>query len=493
MGALDKALKFALSSRNDDGSWDGPIHPTLFQSALVAYAFKPFSSHKSWFDRAYGFVENYPVFKPIDNSFAKRYFLQHEWLFHEGARALLVEDKNRSKKIARVIKNFIKKKGNEKMVRKILILAVLFIQEGFLKWGDLPDSLIEKIKLVPIFSTELEKMPWRFVSYAAISAKYFYDKGDYEKTIFLVKKILKYLSSNGSWNEYPFITAFIASILNRLNVFIPDTEYYLVSRQFDSGGFAPISAVLWDTVFATNVLKKIKGASSFLGKSYSFLLSNRLPNNFWGWDVNGNMDFDTTSMAIHVLPYASVKKQRKFLVLNQKSDGSWGTWTKDDDSSVDVTAHCLTALGKNFSKSRLKAIEFLLNSNEHGAWFPSWYTNIYYGISQVVEALHANGFDSFEDSVSFIEKNQNKDGGWGELPGFESSAIATAHAVSSLIEMNEFDKAGEGVEWLKSNQLENGTWKKSRFAIGPYPLIYSDSTVIHFSVLTSLLKFYQYT
>ena len=485
--AFKKALDFALFMQKPEGYWDGPISPTLFQSGLVAYAFKH-SKEKEWYNRLYNYVENYPVFKKIKNKYAERYLLHYEWIFHEGVRALVIEDEIKARKIAKLIKTILGKEGKEKIARKFLILAVLFVQEGYLSWSDFPDAFLEKIKFFSK-SDVFKEMPWRYVTYAAIAARYFYDKEEYDETIKLVKKIIKYKSDNGSWNEYPFITAFIAAVLNKMGVVVPEVEDYFIDRQFVSGGFSPISAKIWDTVYAINVLKGIRGFRAQLNKSYNFLLRNRLPGGLWGWDVGGNMDFDTTSMAIHVLPYASVKKQRNFLVLNQKEDGSWGTWTKNDDSSIDVTAHCLIALGKSFPENKLKAIEFLLNSNERGAWFPFWYTNVYYGISQVIEALQVNGFNSFEDSISFIEKNQNKDGGWGELPGFESSAVATSHAVFSLIKMNELDKAKEGIDWLLRNQNNLGTWNESKFAVGPYPLMHSDFNIMHFS---SLLCFHHF-
>jgi|GEM_PF-4674974 len=486
--SFKRAVNFALSSQNADGCWDGPIFPTLFQSALVAYAFEHLEE-KDWYKKLFSYVENYPVFKKTKNKYAERYLLHYEWIFHEGVRALVIKDEGKSIKIAGEIKKVLNKEGGEKIARKFLLLAVLFIQEGFLSWSDLPDKMLEKIKFLPSFTSELEKMPWRFVSYAVVSARYFYDEGEFDKAVFLIRKIIKYKSDNGSWNEYPFVTALVAAILNKMNVFIPDIESYFVSRQFDSGGIAPISAKIWDTAYAINSFRKIKGFNSYVSRGYSFLLRHRLPNGFWGWDVGGNMDFDTLSMVIKVLPYSSVKKLSSFLVANQKEEGGWGTWIKNDDSSVDVTAHCLSALGNNFDKSRELAVDYLIENNEKGAWFPSWYINVYYGISQSLDALMQNGLKEFPDSIKFIEKNQGKDGGWGELPGFKSSAVATSHAVLSLLKLGEVDKAREGVEWLVRNQTDEGTWAESLFAIGPYPINYSDFSIIHFSSLSAIHKF----
>lgn len=488
-GTIKKSLKYAINSQKPGGYWDGPISPTLFQSGLVAYAFKH-SEEEEWYKKLYNYVEDYPVFKKTKNKYAEKYLLHYEWIFHEGVRALVLKDENKARKISMLIKRILRKEDKEKIARKFLLLAVLFIQEGYLSWSDLPAGVLEKIKFFSK-STYLEKMPWRYVTYAVIAARYFYDKEDYNEAINLVKKVIKYKSENGSWNEYPFITAFIAAVLNKMEVVIPEIENYFVNRQFVSGGFAPISAKIWDTVYALNVLKEIKGLNPYVSKGYRFLLRNRLPNGLWGWDVGGNMDFDTLSMVVAVLPYSNVKKLRTFLVANQKEDGSWGTWDKDDDSSIDVTAHCLNALGKGFNKNREKAVDFLLRKEEKGAWFPHWYTNVYYGISQVIEALKLNNANFFEESISFIEKNQNKDGGWGELPGFESSAVATSHAVLSLLELDEINKAKRGIEWLVENQNDLGTWNESKFAVGPYPLMHSDFSIIHSSSLCGIYKFIQ--
>ncbi len=123
----------------------------------------------------------------------------------------------------------------------------------------------------------------------------------------------------------------------------------------------------------------------------------------------------------------------------QSREGAWGAFDADntrslvrelpfldfgeviDEPSADVTAHALemlASLGRARDPEALAAVRWLIDRQEPGgSWWGRWGVNHIYGTGAVVPALIAAGVTPSEPcirrAVSWLERHQNEDGGWG--------------------------------------------------------------------------------
>lgn len=78
------------------------------------------------------------------------------------------------------------------------------------------------------------------------------------------------------------------------------------------------------------------------------------------------------------------------------------------------------------------------------------------------EDENAAGDLSIATATKALIELQQESGGWGQLPGAEADAYATATVLSALIEVGEMTLADpvvvRGVEWLLKQQQSDGTW-----------------------------------
>jgi Prenyltransferase and squalene oxidase repeat len=85
-----------------------------------------------------------------------------------------------------------------------------------------------------------------------------------------------------------------------------------------------------------------------------------------------------------------------------------------------------------------------------------------------VIALRAAGAGGFNQSISWLAKVQNGDGGWGDLPGSPSTADGTGAAMQAI---PSSDAAGRGLGYLRKAQRPNGG-----FPLGSSGSVNSQST-----------------
>jgi squalene-hopene/tetraprenyl-beta-curcumene cyclase len=190
----------------------------------------------------------------------------------------------------------------------------------------------------------------------------------------------------------------------------------------------------------------------------------------------------------------------------QSSDGGWGAFDADncrslmrevpfcdfgeviDPPSADVTAHAvevLVAAGRGRETSAQRGLRWLLDNQEaDGSWFGRWGVNHVYGTGAVVPALIAAGVDPgaepIRGAVSWLERHQNADGGWGEDPRSyddpewigrgASTASQTAWSLLALHAAGESSAAVDrGIGWLVSAQLPEGTWDEPQYTGTGFP------------------------
>ena len=196
----------------------------------------------------------------------------------------------------------------------------------------------------------------------------------------------------------------------------------------------------------------------------------------WAWtDLSGGVpDVDDTSgalIALRLLCSSSdadlpeiknaAARGGEWLLNLQNRDGGFPTFCRGwgrlpfDRSSPDLTAHAIQAIRiwaeKTVSRDRAgksiaAALDYLKQSrNPDGSWTPLWFGNEQadsaenrtYGTAQVVKSLvpwehQERGSELIQSGTAWLMSAQNPDGGWGGMPGVQSSIEETALAVSAL-------------------------------------------------------------
>jgi squalene-hopene/tetraprenyl-beta-curcumene cyclase len=192
----------------------------------------------------------------------------------------------------------------------------------------------------------------------------------------------------------------------------------------------------------------------------------------------------------------AIDRGARWLEGMRSSDGGWGAFDVDncrtlirdlpfcdfgeviDPPSADVTAHIvemLGLLGRKADPLTQGGVRWLLENQEPGgSWFGRWGVNHVYGTGAAVPALVAAGVPqthtAIRRAVTWLERHQNADGGWGEdcrsyddpawIGRGESTPSQTAWALLALEAAGERDSeaARRGVAWLVANQREDGGW-----------------------------------
>jgi squalene-hopene/tetraprenyl-beta-curcumene cyclase len=202
----------------------------------------------------------------------------------------------------------------------------------------------------------------------------------------------------------------------------------------------------------------------------------------------------------------AIDRGARWLVGMQSSDGGWGAFDADncrsvvrdipfcdfgeviDPPSADVTAHSLemlAALGQAAGEPARRGTAWLLDNQEPaGSWFGRWGVNHVYGTGAVIPALIAGGIaadhGAIRRAVSWLERHQNEDGGWGEdalsyddpawIGHGPSTASQTAWALLALHAAGErSDAVRRGVRWLVQTQRPDGTWDEPQYTGTGFP------------------------
>jgi squalene-hopene/tetraprenyl-beta-curcumene cyclase len=160
-----------------------------------------------------------------------------------------------------------------------------------------------------------------------------------------------------------------------------------------------------------------------------------------------------------------------------------------DPPSADVTAHAVEMLAAepDADPGRLReAVAWLRAEQEpEGSWFGRWGANHVYGTGAAVPALAAVGVGPDDPSVAravtWLERHQNDDGGWGEdLRSYDdpeatgrgtSTASQTAWALLALLAAGGRDRepVRRGIGFLVDTQRPDGTWDEDLFTGTGFP------------------------
>lgn len=313
---------------------------------------------------------------------------------------------------------------------------------------------------------------------------------------------------NGGFLEAAPLTAFVLMSLvkaGKKEIDVCTKAERFLQNSIRSDGSWPIDTSLttWVTTLAVNSFSN----EGFNKIDYSekekikFWLMNQQHRNIhpftksdpggWAWidSQGGAPDGDDTSGALLALKRLQEKNksnvEEAILGLNwlmgiQNNDGGMPTFCKGwgklpfDASCPDITAHALRAFiswkdlvdsncSVKIDKSIKKALIYLKNTQrDDGSWLPLWFgnerdinhLNPVYGTSQVllglkkIDIIDFSGLDKMiEKGVSFLQKSQNNDGGWGGNKNISSSIEETSLAIRAL-SAEEIQEIQKGVNYL---------------------------------------------
>ncbi|MGH9465133.1 MAG: squalene--hopene cyclase, partial [Thermoanaerobaculia bacterium] len=201
----------------------------------------------------------------------------------------------------------------------------------------------------------------------------------------------------------------------------------------------------------------------------------------------------------------------RWLLAMQSGSGGWASFDKDcdrqvlthipfadhnamiDPPTVDVTARVLEALacaGVDPSAPAIRrAVDFVLGQQEaDGSWYGRWGCNYLYGTWLALVGLERVGEDTRRSAWGarargWLERCQNGDGGWGELPASysdrrrkgegPSTASQTAWAVLGLLAAGDRSGAVErGVRHLLAGQRADGAWQDEFWTGTGFPEVF---------------------
>src|SRR5215813_4533569 len=299
----------------------------------------------------------------------------------------------------------------------------------------------------------------------------------------------------------------------------------LAAEDGDSVHYQPCPSPVWDTALAVNAMieSDVPPDHPALRRAAEWMIECQVlvPGDWQvkrphvkpgGWAFQYRNDFypdlDDTAMVVMALEKVSgldgdTTRVAKELGLGwflgmQGSDGGWASFDADnnrlylnhipfadhgallDPSTEDLTGRGLELLGtlgyrKDFEPAQ-RAIDFLRHAQRHdGPWYGRWGVNYIYGTWSVLRGLAAIGEDLRHEyvqrAVRWLERHQNKDGGWGETcESYEDSEFAgvgqsmpsqTAWALLGLFAAGRTSGPAvvRGVEYLLRTQRDDGSWE----------------------------------
>ena len=293
----------------------------------------------------------------------------------------------------------------------------------------------------------------------------------------------------------------------------------------DALHYQPCPSPVWDTALAINALVEsgLPPEHPTLRRAAEWLIDRQIlvPGDWQkkrphvqpgGWAFQHRNDFypdlDDTAMVLMALEKVPgldgdavrLSKERGlgWFFGMQGEDGGWASFDADnnrlylnnipfadhgallDPSTEDLTGRGLELLGTlgyrgDFEPAQ-RALHFLRHTQRHdGPWYGRWGVIYIYGTWSVLRGLRLIGEDLrheyIQRAVRWLERHQNRDGGWGETcesysdPEFagvgESTPSQTAWALLGLFAAGRTSgRAVErGIEYLLGTQRNDGAWE----------------------------------
>ena len=313
-------------------------------------------------------------------------------------------------------------------------------------------------------------------------------------------------------------------------------EKLLVIR-VDDAYCQPCVSPVWDTLLAVCALQDAGKAEVSISKGLEWLKNEQLLEASGDWSITSPElkgggwpfqfkndyypDLDDTAFAAYAMARSgsqefqhNITRAADWTAGLQSKNGGFASFDVDnthyylneipfadhgallDPPSSDVTARCLMLFGTllkeqpEYSRVCSATLEYLSKEQEaNGSWFGRWGTNYIYGTWSVLVAFECFGMDKRDPrirrAVSWLEKQQRSDGGWGEdnysyhdptVSGqaMRSTAFQTAWALLALMAAGESNTevVEKGVGYLVEQQKENGLWEDPEFTAPGFPKVF---------------------
>jgi hypothetical protein len=140
-----------------------------------------------------------------------------------------------------------------------------------------------------------------------------------------------------------------------------------------------------------------------------------------------------------------------WLIAQNQADGSYAT-TTDIATSLQATSETLTTLHtlENTTQTSIPAAHQFIHDEA--------YQGTEYLARQIIYNLQQG--NTVTDLVTTLLGYQNQDGGFGELPGYQSTSLDTAFALKALFSASgvNYQAAIQAMNYLLSQQQNDGGW-----------------------------------
>lgn len=167
--------------------------------------------------------------------------------------------------------------------------------------------------------------------------------------------------------------------------------------------------------------------------------------------ISALLAFDSKQYAVPIDKINSRDKLITSIIAAQRESGGFGETISTADN-VGITALAVTALSPYIEREDVKAVidkavQFLLNSQTKTGGFAIYEKESSTSLSQVIVAISSIGtsiddkrFMNYQNNLlDLLLKYLNDDGGFSEVAGEASSAIATEHAILALCAIKQGD------------------------------------------------------
>lgn len=304
----------------------------------------------------------------------------------------------------------------------------------------------------------------------------------------------------------------------------------------DSAYCQPCLSPVWDTALVEHALMEAghSGDDPVIARASKWLVERQVLDVKGDWSVNRRdvrpggwafqyrndhyPDVDDTAAVVTALDRAgdseaheAIKRGAEWVIGMQGSRGGWGAFDADneyywlehipfadhgallDPATADVSARCISMLAQlGYEREHpvmVKGLDYLRREQEpDGSWFGRWGTNYIYGTWSALCAFNAAGEDMgapfIRKAVTWLEKNQRDDGGWGEDCATywpedrglskTSTPSQTAWAVLALMAAGEVESEAvrRGIDWLLHAPRSGADWDEAYYNAVGFPRVF---------------------
>jgi squalene-hopene/tetraprenyl-beta-curcumene cyclase len=311
-----------------------------------------------------------------------------------------------------------------------------------------------------------------------------------------VRVLLETQRTRSVWEGNIFIHILTLHALARL----PQTESLvragvrtLARYQRADGGFPFVTDTdTWTTVSAAMALWSAGAPVNLLTRIARYLVRRQLPGGGWAYtDCAHQSDVDTTSVAVpflHCLDRvaydAAITQGIQSMLAVARPDGGFPTYIVQAPSEACTTAGCVDALStraRDHADFIRRGLKFLATQQNDDGSFPlAWSGSTLHTIFRVLLAAtrdvalaDAHVHQMIARAMSYVIREQNADGGWGQQPGRPSDATSTAYGLIALCTQQDPRSAVRAVEFLMAAQRPDGSIQSLPDTVGPRPFVFA--------------------